>query len=738
MTEAALVLDPGRFDLHRDAVNLLNWIYFQKLRDQPQRRTDNPADWPEERLAREMLPTGLYHEEAYLLNTCVKGQDSWTFPASADYLFRTLEFRPDRESFESYLKEHQEEIESIQAMCKRVMEAKQRGNVQDESPVLLFSFYERPMPKKGNGFKIDDWCRKYVEEHLQEICDARLRFLEDFSYLKTRAWAPVVELHITFRPSDTAAEEPIYAAFLKKVQSMPNRESKAFADNILDFNAMRARAVAEAQLAAAQAANKPQPKDNAIHYSNGVAVPIPPSPPEGAEPEVAFHPLTLHSMLKCQPLVDGIDMFVDHGNVYLMKTKGELRHLRVEMVAVGDRATNVCFDGRYVWIASPDTSAPQTLGVPAQPADDSTRFLAVIDPHSEAIWKFTAADGLPPLGLNRGAAVAPFAPGRICVAGYFGREWCGVASFDPVRGKSFQVIYEAHEVVAGADGPDRDPANAPPVDSPEAAEFAKFRLNTQGNARRATPIECVFAMTGADGPGKPDVHRILLGGGSRILVLDGKTGQPLKIIPIQDVANHVFAGPAGTIYWIGLPNAPNRSPVYAASFPDFSGRLVRPSSVGIYPRASLFQADRIVQFEPCARDHLGRAEHRPRVSTLAGPLDRIWRWRPLWSANRDPGRKPPLRHPRDGRQDLSGGVPESKNPVDLRGEVKVRFIVRAVSNESIPTSPKRKRGTWLASSHARRAGINFNRSKYNTPPGDEKHEIHKHAVDPVRIGAVCR
>ncbi len=105
-------------------------------------------------------------------------------------------------------------------------------------------------------------------------------------------------------------------------------------------------------------------------------------------------------------------------------------------------------------------------------------------------------------------------------------------------------------------------------------------------------------MTGADGPGKPNVNRILLGGGGRILVLDGKIGQPLKIIPIQDVANHVFAGPGGTIYWIGLPNAPNRSPVYAASFPDFSGHLVRPSSVGIYPRASLFQADRIVQFEP--------------------------------------------------------------------------------------------------------------------------------------------
>ena len=42
---------------------------------------------------------------------------------------------------------------------------------------------------------------------------------------------------------------------------------------------------------------------------------------------------------------------------------------------------------------------------------------------------------------------------------------------------------------------------------------------------------------------------------------------------------------------------PNRSPVYAASFPDFSGRLVRTLSVGIYPHASVFQADRIVQFE---------------------------------------------------------------------------------------------------------------------------------------------
>ena len=132
------------------------------------------------------------------------------------------------------------------------------------------------------------------------------------------------------------------------------------------------------------------------------------------------------------------------------------------MVAVGDRATNVCFDGRYVWIASPDTNAPQTPGVPAQPADDSTRFLAVIDPHSEAIWKFTAADGLPPLGLNRGAAVAPFA--RESLRGrLLGRAWCGVASFDPVRGKSFQVIYEAHEVGAAATVPTAMRPTRPPL-----------------------------------------------------------------------------------------------------------------------------------------------------------------------------------------------------------------------------------------------------------------------------------
>jgi len=70
--------------------------------------------------------------------------------------------------------------------------------------------------------------------------------------------------------------------------------------------------------------------------------------------------------------------------------------------------------------------------------------LAVIDPTTERIWKFTADDNLPPMSTG---SVAPLAPGKVCVAGYFGRTWCAIATFDPDKGKSLKVFFEAREVV---------------------------------------------------------------------------------------------------------------------------------------------------------------------------------------------------------------------------------------------------------------------------------------------------
>ena len=105
---------------------------------------------------------------------------------------------------------------------------------------------------------------------------------------------------------------------------------------------------------------------------------------------------------------------------------------------------NFCWDGRFLWVASPDQeptpSSSASLATPGQ-----ERFLAVIDPRSGQIAKFTAADGLPPMQMFGGAAVAALGPGKAVVAGHFGRSWCVIATFSPEKGRTLDVFFEARE-----------------------------------------------------------------------------------------------------------------------------------------------------------------------------------------------------------------------------------------------------------------------------------------------------
>jgi len=43
--------------------------------------------------------------------------------------------------------------------------------------------------------------------------------------------------------------------------------------------------------------------------------------------------------------------------------------------------------------------------------------------------------------------MAPLAPGRVCLAGSFGRAWLAIATFDPKEAKSVKVFHEAREAV---------------------------------------------------------------------------------------------------------------------------------------------------------------------------------------------------------------------------------------------------------------------------------------------------
>jgi hypothetical protein len=108
-------------------------------------------------------------------------------------------------------------------------------------------------------------------------------------------------------------------------------------------------------------------------------------------------------------------------------------------------SSGVVFDGRYLWAA-------------LRRHGKSPRLL-VIDPVSEQVWEVTDRDGLPTptiedprkaFTIPQTLRLAAIEPGRVCVAGYFGRTWLAIAQVDPVKGpaagRSVKVFHEARAV----------------------------------------------------------------------------------------------------------------------------------------------------------------------------------------------------------------------------------------------------------------------------------------------------
>jgi len=172
----------------------------------------------------------------------------------------------------------------------------------------------------------------------------------------------------------------------------------------------------------------------------------------GTGPEVAFRPLelawdapdgqsgTLRAIEGLMPAGPGVDLvWASMNQLYLMKGPGRLVRVFHERNAILGRP---CFDGRYAWVPVNRLNEP-----PAQP------MLLVIDPASGRTWTVDAGDGFPfppldepPAPYFRSLTIAPVAPGKACVAGWFGRTWVAIVTIDPGAGKSVKVFHEAREV----------------------------------------------------------------------------------------------------------------------------------------------------------------------------------------------------------------------------------------------------------------------------------------------------
>ncbi len=129
------------------------------------------------------------------------------------------------------------------------------------------------------------------------------------------------------------------------------------------------------------------------------------------------------------------------GTVFVMKAKGKLRMCH-QIKGNGVRFAAMVYDGRFVWGSASREGAP---------------VLFVFDPKTEKCYELGESDGLPvgkvepeernPKRNKRLPAplIAVLGPGRVCVSGYAGRGWIGVATFQPGKGAEVKVIHEAKE-----------------------------------------------------------------------------------------------------------------------------------------------------------------------------------------------------------------------------------------------------------------------------------------------------
>lgn len=170
----------------------------------------------------------------------------------------------------------------------------------------------------------------------------------------------------------------------------------------------------------------------------------------------------------------GVDFFVSQNTWYWLRTKGigeRVKNARVAELRLQERYNlQVCADGRYVWILIPHKDP----------------LLVALDSQSDQSWVFDSAAGLPPMDQKDGARIIGLEPGKVCLAGYFGRRWIAAATLDPASGIKLDVLHEAK-------------------DKPEANNPKQNRLLSV-----AQPVTELQTLSGRKTDNGPLEHRIFL------------------------------------------------------------------------------------------------------------------------------------------------------------------------------------------------------------------------------------
>jgi hypothetical protein len=130
------------------------------------------------------------------------------------------------------------------------------------------------------------------------------------------------------------------------------------------------------------------------------------------------------------------DLYWDHERFLTMHKPGILE-FNYDPPLNPHLMSRICFDGRYVWLATKTHNGPPTI--------------IAFDPSTQKSWTFGEAEGLPQ-GDQRTTELrlAPVGIGKAVVVGNTGRTWAAIAEIVG-EGTRFKVFFEARETINGND-----------------------------------------------------------------------------------------------------------------------------------------------------------------------------------------------------------------------------------------------------------------------------------------------
>ncbi|HTU19798.1 MAG TPA: hypothetical protein VMG10_17175 [Gemmataceae bacterium] len=444
LVEASLLLKPSQPALHHEAARACCQLaqdyhgrHLHKKLSNGQLDPKKEGDLKARALAYRYYLRGLEHEEIYLdaegkSPLGPRKKPPVDRPVCAEVWQATWLLLQGRGELKNSPEESDPMRQEAQAILLRLARQRTRNGWGDGH--RYFTLALQTVPTLRERFAL---IRQMIVE-LQDLPGARQRTVQLTDLIRYDSSAGPSSL----LPYDT----PEFQEYVKELERIPNKDVRAGAEEVRGIG-LRIHASYE-RLREAK-------RRGLVPYSNPASL-IRASLEQFGSAEVDFLPtyfswkssgsdVPFGRWWRCVPAGPGRDCLWDFRGIYLMKEKDVVQPVWISKGRF--RFDTVCYDGRYVW-----AGGCEFFGSPS---------LLVLDPASGKTWQVTAEDGLPILSPEERAqrkidypklAAAPLGPGRICLAGYFGRSWVAKVFFDAAKEKAaVKVFHEAREVINVAD-----------------------------------------------------------------------------------------------------------------------------------------------------------------------------------------------------------------------------------------------------------------------------------------------